>query len=321
MAKVSFNGQTLNCTTAIKGADYIHLLDADGLMIAAFDGVTNFSSFSISGGSWKTPTPENECYMAVIKDDGTVGKGGHRCNEVFTKGETLSIANGGTGATDKKTAFTNLVYLGGNPVTEETDTIAAWKELGYGVAYISGNGVLKGQPSKYGFLYNYTVGGNLIHQVFQSCSTSASTYHRCGGEGEWYNTGWVLEFNVQNLNPATLDSTGKVEAAQASSNLVGIDASTTLNSSHCGKFLRASSNSAITITIPDSADIPNETEIEILRYGAGNVTISAASNINLRGIGSTAVGESYKITDRYGVAVLKRIGSATWIISGAVEKA
>ena len=234
--------------------------------------------------------------------------------------DTIPISHGGTNANNRNEAFKNLAYLGVNPVTEETDTIEVWSALGFGVAYISGNGVLKGQPTKYGFVYNYTVGGNLIHQVFQSCSTSASTYHRCGGEGAWYNTGWVMEYNAQNLNPATLDTTGKVMAVQASANLVGIDASVTLDATHCGKFLRASSSSAITIAIPDSADIPNETEIEILRYGAGNVTISAASNINLRGIGSTAVGESYKITDRYGVAVLKRIGSATWIISGAVEK-
>ena len=233
---------------------------------------------------------------------------------------TIPVANGGTNANNRNEAFKNLAYLGVNPVTEETDTIEAWSALGFGVAYISGNGVLKGQPTKYGFVYNYTVGGNLIHQVFQSCSTSASTYHRCGGEGAWYNTSWVMEYNAQNLNPATLDATGKVAAVQASANLVGIDASATLDVTHCGKFLRVSSSSAITITIPDSADIPNETEIEILRYGAGNVTISAASNIGLRGIGSTATGESYKITDRYGVAVLKRIGSATWIISGAVEK-
>lgn len=85
MATVIFNGQSFSCATAIKGADYIHLLDASGLMIAAFDGVTDFSAFSISDGSWKTPTPENECYMAVIKDGGTIGKGGHRCNEILSK--------------------------------------------------------------------------------------------------------------------------------------------------------------------------------------------------------------------------------------------
>lgn len=85
MAKVTFNGNTFNCATAIKGADYVHLLDASGLMIAAFDGVTDFSGFSISDGEWLIPTPEHECYVAVIKDDGTVGKGGHRCNEILSK--------------------------------------------------------------------------------------------------------------------------------------------------------------------------------------------------------------------------------------------
>ena len=123
------------------------------------------------------------------------------------------------------------------------------------------------------------------------------------------------------VGAAEIDSDGKVAASQTSSALVGITEDTTLGASHCGKFLRVSSSSGtITITIPDSNALPNESEIEILRYGAGDVTITAAAAIGLRGIGSTTTAEKYKITDRYGVAVLKRIGTATWILSGAVEK-
>jgi hypothetical protein len=123
------------------------------------------------------------------------------------------------------------------------------------------------------------------------------------------------------VGAAEIDSDGKVAASQTTSALVGITEDTTLGASHCGKFLRVSSSSGtITITIPDSNVLPNESEIEILRYGAGDVTITAAAAIGLRGIGSTTTAEKYKITDRYGVAVLKRIGTATWILSGAVEK-
>ena len=61
---------------------------------------------------------------------------------------TIPIDNGGTGANNRAAAHTNLVYLGGNPVTEATDTYSNWKSLGFGVAYISGEGVLKGQPAK-----------------------------------------------------------------------------------------------------------------------------------------------------------------------------
>jgi hypothetical protein len=82
MAIVTHQGQEYSCSVALKGDDYIHLLNEDGDMTVAFDGITDFSKFSITGGSWKTPTPENECYVAVVKDDGTMGKGGHRCSGV-----------------------------------------------------------------------------------------------------------------------------------------------------------------------------------------------------------------------------------------------
>lgn len=83
MVTVMYRDLSFECATAIKGENYVHLLDENGTMIAAFDGVTNFNYFSISGGSWTNPTPENECFLAVIKDDGTVGKGGHRCCDVI----------------------------------------------------------------------------------------------------------------------------------------------------------------------------------------------------------------------------------------------
>lgn len=85
MPTVTFNNETYTCTTAIKGEDYIFLLDEDGDVIAAFEGITNFSGFYISGGSWITPTPANKCPIAVIKDDGTVGKGNHKCSDILSK--------------------------------------------------------------------------------------------------------------------------------------------------------------------------------------------------------------------------------------------
>lgn len=85
MATVKCHNFTFECTTAIKGADYIHLLDSEGVMVAAFDGVTDFSIFSIENGTWQSPTAEHDCYVAVIRDDGTIGKGSHRCSDIKSK--------------------------------------------------------------------------------------------------------------------------------------------------------------------------------------------------------------------------------------------
>ena len=87
MATVTYLGESYECSVALKGANYIHLLDVNGRMIAAFDGVSNFSGFSISGGNWTVPAPDDNCYLAVIREDGTIGKGSHKCSDVGSVGE------------------------------------------------------------------------------------------------------------------------------------------------------------------------------------------------------------------------------------------
>ena len=101
MATVKYLGDSYTCDKALKGTDYIHLLDSDGCMIVAFDGVQDFSGFSISGGSWTTPTPEGECYLAVVKDDGSIGKGGHRCCDINAMGSWQLGTSGSTVLTDE----------------------------------------------------------------------------------------------------------------------------------------------------------------------------------------------------------------------------
>lgn len=118
-----------------------------------------------------------------------------------------------------------------------------------------------------------------------------------------------------------LDSTGKAEAAQISAGIITVTASATLGASHCGRFLSVNSSSAVTLTIPNSTDLPVGTEIEIWRMGSGAVSIKAASEVFLRGLGSSAAAETYKITYTYGSAVIKKVNSSSWAMSGAVEKA
>lgn len=82
MPTLKYQGVSYDCATAIKGPDYIHLLDKNGVMVAAFDNITNFSSFTLENGSYTSPTADNNCYLAVIRDDGTFGKGDHKCSDI-----------------------------------------------------------------------------------------------------------------------------------------------------------------------------------------------------------------------------------------------
>lgn len=91
MAVVNHLGVEYPCSTALKGTDYVRLLNADGKMIVAFEGVTNFSAFTITDGDWVAPTAAEDCYLAIIQGDGTVGKGTHRCCDLPSTEETWTF--------------------------------------------------------------------------------------------------------------------------------------------------------------------------------------------------------------------------------------
>ena len=82
MAVVKHMGVEYPCSKAVKGADFVHLLNEKGKVTIAFDGVSDFSGFSITGGSWIAALEEDD-YVAIMKDDGTVGKGSHRCCDLI----------------------------------------------------------------------------------------------------------------------------------------------------------------------------------------------------------------------------------------------
>ena len=90
MPTVTYNSETFTCTTALKGADYIHLLDSSGNMLVSFDGVVDFSGFSITDGAWATPTEEDLCPIAVIEDDGTIGKSSFKPSDI-TKAANVTL--------------------------------------------------------------------------------------------------------------------------------------------------------------------------------------------------------------------------------------
>lgn len=86
MITVVHQGKQYTCSVAIKGADYIHLLDENGCMCTAFDGVTDFSAFQVHNGDWTLPIEDHNCRVAVVREDGSVAIGGHRCCLLLSAG-------------------------------------------------------------------------------------------------------------------------------------------------------------------------------------------------------------------------------------------
>lgn len=110
---------------------------------------------------------------------------------------------------------------------------------------------------------------------------------------------------------ASLDADTKVTASQASAAVVSISASTTLASSHAGRFLSCTNASGITITIPTG--VATGTEIEIYRGGAGTVTLSPASGVTVE-----CKKSNYGIADQYTSVVLKWRATNVVVLEGNV---
>ena len=81
----------------------------------------------------------------------------------------------------------------------------------------------------------------------------------------------------------------------------------------------ANSAADIIITIPAyAAEIPGGnvawttgTEIEIVRYGSGGVTVTGEVGVTLRSVGSLT-----GIADQYGCMCLKFMGNGEWLLAG-----
>lgn len=56
MPTLKYLDYAFDCTTAIKGEDYIHLLDENGALIVSLEGISDFSLFTLVNGEYTSPT-------------------------------------------------------------------------------------------------------------------------------------------------------------------------------------------------------------------------------------------------------------------------
>ena len=117
---------------------------------------------------------------------------------------------------------------------------------------------------------------------------------------------------------ASLDTATKVTATQASADVMTASGTAlTLTASYAGKLVKCTrSSGTCTITIPSNttASLPVDTDIEIVRYGAGAVTISPASGVTLY-----SKDNARSIASQYGAVSLKKMGTNEWWLVGDLE--
>lgn len=82
MITVTFCNMTFTCDKAIKGSDYIHLVDADGKLTACFEGVSDFNKFAITGGFWTAAPSNDDCELAVVGAGGVIRKSTKKASDI-----------------------------------------------------------------------------------------------------------------------------------------------------------------------------------------------------------------------------------------------
>jgi hypothetical protein len=158
------------------------------------------------------------------------------------------------------------------------------------------------------------------------------------------STGTVISRNVDNSDPALIvnqihaSSTGHIQVwqsqtvAQAHITRTGIfvgqsrptrtdiTANATLALADEGKVLRVNPTTAadnITITIPKNSAVafPVDTEIAIVRYNSGTVSIAPVDgDVTLQ-----SANAERKIKNRYGSVALKKVATDEWVLVGSLE--
>lgn len=90
----------------------------------------------------------------------------------------------------------------------------------------------------------------------------------------------------------------------------------TLVLTDAGKMVTLTNASAITLTVPPNGDVafPTNTRIDLLQYGAGQVTVAAGSGVTIYSSSS-----KLKITGQYSGATLWKKATDTWVLVGDIS--
>ena len=261
-------------------------------------------------------TQKSEYFMLPVVTSGITANATYK---ILTSKEPVSIAEGGTGA---KTAANALANLGGLPLSGGTMT---------GALKMNSNSIT-GLPapteSSHAVNKSYADGiketaNNALSKANQAYSDANAAGAIASAAQQIANAAIPSSEKATANGVATLNSNGKVLPKQVRSSIRTISGTDHTLTANDGGYLLSvrNSNQNCTITIPDSDELETGTEIEILRYTKGTVTVEAPSNISLlyAGASNTSAGGSLSIAHVYGFVALKKVTSTVWMASGDIE--
>lgn len=278
--------------------------------------------------------PPNDEYWLLIAEAGTDGvsptvetsKEGKTTTITITDAtgtHTATIQDGldGTGAGDMTTA----VYdpAGGAKQVAFADELSGYETSGTAAAEVSAH---DGDSAAHQALFDDKQAKITASGILKGDGSGGTSAAEAG-------TDYVAPSELDNYIPAsqkgvatgvaTLDSSGKVTAEQASSRIIEVSTNANITPGHAGRLIKVDSANAVTLTLINGTNgstqalFSSGAELEIMNTGTGEVSImpSAGNTIN----GSS---DSLTISGQYGCVVLKLLGDTgtfVWAAKGDIS--
>lgn len=132
---------------------------------------------------------------------------------------------------------------------------------------------------------------------------------RCGIAGDG---GFEVTGNIS----ATLDIYTRGKKVATEGPTASKSANYTFVLTDANGFIYSNLSTALTFTIPTNASVafPIGTEIHVMRYGSGELSIAPASGVSL-----VSEGGKRRINAQYQAATLKKINTDNWVLIGAIK--
>ena len=168
-------------------------------LVASDVGAVSTSNITQTLGTSTTKVPSEKAVTDAMEAAGY----GDMLKSVYDA--TNAIANSG-GIVDymKTNGFT---FLGTNPISSTSDdTTENWSALGTGYAWYDTTGLLIGQPSRWGFVINFKVSGD-IFQIWNS-QNNGPMYYRCGNASGWGKS-WTKILDATDLIVSNTQPSGQ----------------------------------------------------------------------------------------------------------------
>ncbi|MEM9107581.1 MAG: hypothetical protein AAGC96_18190 [Pseudomonadota bacterium] len=231
--------------------------------------------------------------------------------ETYTTGEQTKLAGIAAGATANTGALANLDNVGTGQITDGAVTAA---KIAGGAKSGNDDILITGTAGSAGQLAQFNGDGDLVGVS----GTDATGYEGILG---FDGSGNALDITTRAGLEARITDINYVSAAEARQieNEAQTATSYTLVAADNGKTKQVNNASAVTITIPANATLALSVgfTVNLYQYGAGAVTITAASGVTLNGVvaGSGSIAERYR-----DLVTLCKVATDEWVAIGGVSE-